>query len=86
MVFDPEIIRRFDVNGPRYTSYPTADRFVDSFGTEAAGHSLSMRAQAQVSTEPARATGVRVAVAERGRGWWRKVLPRSLWRGLWCRG
>lgn len=31
LVFDPEIIRRFDVNGPRYTSYPTADRFVAGF-------------------------------------------------------
>ena len=29
---------------------------------------------------------VRVAVAERGRGWWRKVLPRSLWRGFWWKG
>ncbi len=35
-VFDPQIIRRFDVNGPRYTSYPTADRFVEAFDSEAA--------------------------------------------------
>ncbi len=28
----PELIRRFDVSGPRYTSYPTADRFVEAFG------------------------------------------------------
>ena len=35
-VFDPNIIRRFDVNGPRYTSYPTADRFVEAFDSEAA--------------------------------------------------
>ena len=35
LVFDPEIIRRFDVNGPRYTSYPTADRFVEAFGADA---------------------------------------------------
>ena len=27
----PELFERFDVNGPRYTSYPTADRFVDAF-------------------------------------------------------
>jgi oxygen-independent coproporphyrinogen-3 oxidase len=32
LVFDPQIIRRFDINGPRYTSYPTADRFVEAFG------------------------------------------------------
>ena len=35
LVFDPQIIRRFDVNGPRYTSYPTADRFVEAFDAEA---------------------------------------------------
>ncbi len=35
LLFDPEIIRRFDVNGPRYTSYPTADRFVEAFGADA---------------------------------------------------
>lgn len=29
--FDSELIRRFDVPGPRYTSYPTADRFVGTF-------------------------------------------------------
>ncbi|MDP3618856.1 MAG: oxygen-independent coproporphyrinogen III oxidase [Ramlibacter sp.] len=29
-----ELLHRFDVPGPRYTSYPTADRFVDAF-TEA---------------------------------------------------
>lgn len=31
LIFDPQIIRRFDVSGPRYTSYPTADRFVEAF-------------------------------------------------------
>ncbi|MBV7543139.1 oxygen-independent coproporphyrinogen III oxidase [Acidovorax sp. sic0104] len=30
----PELLRRFDVPGPRYTSYPTADRFVEAFGHE----------------------------------------------------
>ncbi|MDP2792855.1 MAG: oxygen-independent coproporphyrinogen III oxidase [Sulfurisoma sp.] len=35
LVFDPQVIRRFDVNGPRYTSYPTADRFVEAFGSAA---------------------------------------------------
>ena len=29
--FDPELIRRLSRNGPRYTSYPTADRFDDGF-------------------------------------------------------
>ena len=27
-----ELLRRMDVPGPRYTSYPTADRFVEAFG------------------------------------------------------
>ncbi|GKT01088.1 oxygen-independent coproporphyrinogen III oxidase [Acidovorax sp. SUPP3434] len=30
----PELLRRFDVPGPRYTSYPTADRFVEAFGQD----------------------------------------------------
>ena len=30
----PELLRRFDVPGPRYTSYPTADRFVEAFGED----------------------------------------------------
>jgi oxygen-independent coproporphyrinogen-3 oxidase len=29
-----ELLKRFDVSGPRYTSYPTADRFVEAFGAE----------------------------------------------------
>ena len=29
---NPELLRRYDVAGPRYTSYPTADRFVEAFG------------------------------------------------------
>ena len=33
-LFDADVIRRFDVNGPRYTSYPTADRFVEAFGAD----------------------------------------------------
>jgi oxygen-independent coproporphyrinogen III oxidase len=32
LVIDPVLIRQYDVSGPRYTSYPTADRFVDAFG------------------------------------------------------
>lgn len=33
-VIDEQLLQRFDVPGPRYTSYPTADRFVEAF-TEA---------------------------------------------------
>ena len=43
LVFDPELIRRFDVLGPRYTSYPTADRFSDDFGAEALSRHLGLR-------------------------------------------
>jgi oxygen-independent coproporphyrinogen III oxidase len=32
---DLDLIRRFDRLGPRYTSYPTADRFVEAFNAEA---------------------------------------------------
>jgi oxygen-independent coproporphyrinogen III oxidase len=32
---DVDLIRRLDRNGPRYTSYPTADRFVEAFGPQA---------------------------------------------------
>ena len=31
-VITPELLTKFDVPGPRYTSYPTADRFVEAFG------------------------------------------------------
>jgi oxygen-independent coproporphyrinogen-3 oxidase len=34
LIVDLELIRRLDKNGPRYTSYPTADRFIDSFNAE----------------------------------------------------
>jgi oxygen-independent coproporphyrinogen-3 oxidase len=32
VVISPELLQRYDVAGPRYTSYPTADRFVEAFG------------------------------------------------------
>ena len=36
-----DLLRRFDTPGPRYTSYPTADRFVGTFGPVEAGLALS---------------------------------------------
>lgn len=30
----PRVAASFDVSGPRYTSYPTADRFVEAFGQD----------------------------------------------------
>lgn len=41
---DLELIRRLDKNGPRYTSYPTADRFVETFNAESYRHWAAMRA------------------------------------------
>ena len=32
MLISTELLQRFDIPGPRYTSYPTADRFVDAHG------------------------------------------------------
>ena len=41
--FRPELIRRFDVSGPRYTSYPTADRFGPSYDARAHEQALRQR-------------------------------------------
>ncbi|MFZ3082260.1 oxygen-independent coproporphyrinogen III oxidase [Rhodoferax ferrireducens] len=38
-----DLIRRFDVSGPRYTSYPTADRFVEAFSVEDYTQALKLR-------------------------------------------
>jgi len=38
-----EILRRFDISGPRYTSYPTADRFVEAFTQADYAHALKNR-------------------------------------------
>ena len=32
LVIDPVLIRKYDVGGPRYTSYPTVDRFIEALG------------------------------------------------------
>ena len=44
-VVTPELLTRFDVPGPRYTSYPTADRFVEAFGEEEYVLALEQRRQ-----------------------------------------
>jgi oxygen-independent coproporphyrinogen-3 oxidase len=43
--FDPGLIARYDVNGPRYTSYPAAPQFHAGFGE------TQLRAAAQASNE-----------------------------------
>lgn len=39
-----ELLRKLDVPGPRYTSYPTADRFVEAFGPAEYAQALRQRA------------------------------------------
>lgn len=39
------VLRRFDVAGPRYTSYPTADRFVDAFTADDYVQALRQRSE-----------------------------------------
>ena len=41
---DEGILKRFDIPGPRYTSYPTADRFVEAFDRNAFAEALRARA------------------------------------------
>ena len=43
LVVDPALLRKHGGNGPRYTSYPTADRFVEAFGAERYRHWLGRR-------------------------------------------
>ena len=42
-VVSPDLSRQFDLTGPRYTSYPTADRFVEAFTTEDYVQALKQR-------------------------------------------
>lgn len=44
-VVSRETLSRLDVQGPRYTSYPTADRFVEAYGCEQYVQALSQRGQ-----------------------------------------
>jgi len=43
LVIDPVLIRKYDLAGPRYTSYPTADRFIEAFGEAEYRHWLAKR-------------------------------------------
>ncbi len=43
-----DLLRRFDVPGPRYTSYPTADRFVEAFTRAEYEQALAQRRHATV--------------------------------------
>jgi oxygen-independent coproporphyrinogen-3 oxidase len=48
-VIDTQLLRRFDRPGPRYTSYPTADRFVEAFGAAEFSEALAARHAAVAS-------------------------------------
>ncbi len=49
LILDADLIRRYDQSGPRYTSYPTADRFVEAYGAETHGQTLRQRANREPS-------------------------------------
>lgn len=51
-VVTPELLRRYDVPGPRYTSYPTADRFVEAFGDSDYILALKQRKVAAAAKQP----------------------------------
>jgi oxygen-independent coproporphyrinogen-3 oxidase len=46
------VLRQFDVAGPRYTSYPTADRFIEAFGADEYAAALRERRDAGTSAPP----------------------------------
>ena len=47
-VLTEPMLRRLDRPGPRYTSYPTADRFVEAFGPAEYRHALALRASGPI--------------------------------------
>ena len=49
---DADLLRRFDIAGPRYTSYPTADRFHAGFDAGRHGEMLALRAFGPAATQP----------------------------------
>jgi oxygen-independent coproporphyrinogen III oxidase len=42
-VVSPDLLRLYDLNGPRYTSYPTADRFIEAFAADDYVQALQQR-------------------------------------------
>ena len=51
-VITPQLLTRFDVPGPRYTSYPTADRFVEAFGEADYVQALQQRHSGTLGKQP----------------------------------
>lgn len=48
----PDLLRQYDVPGPRYTSYPTADRFVEAFGPADYLQALAQRRDGPATAMP----------------------------------
>ena len=48
-VVSPDVLRQFDLTGPRYTSYPTADRFVEAFSADAYRDALAQRSNSALA-------------------------------------
>jgi oxygen-independent coproporphyrinogen-3 oxidase len=51
-IIDETLLRRLDVSGPRYTSYPTADRFVEAFGPQQYREALGRRRHGPMAVAP----------------------------------
>jgi oxygen-independent coproporphyrinogen-3 oxidase len=51
-VITPQLLTRFDVPGPRYTSYPTADRFVEAFAEPDYVQALQQRQSGMGGKQP----------------------------------
>ncbi|MEY3610801.1 MAG: oxygen-independent coproporphyrinogen oxidase [Pseudomonadota bacterium] len=51
-IITPQLLTRFDVPGPRYTSYPTADCFVEAFGESDYVLALQQRQLGTVGKQP----------------------------------
>jgi oxygen-independent coproporphyrinogen-3 oxidase len=64
-VFSPDLLRRLDSNGPRYTSYPTADRFHEQHTAALYEKALAARAaQARLNIAPPLAIYVHLPFCE----------------------
>ena len=48
LLIDTDLVQRHDKPGPRYTSYPTADRFIDAY--DAGSHRTTLK-QRNVAVE-----------------------------------
>ena len=48
----PELLTRYDLAGPRYTSYPTADRFVEAFTAADSSQALAQRRSGAAGPQP----------------------------------